>query len=87
MPCIPLPKDSLPSLPDGITIVPPVPLPPSGTIIPEGACCKLPALTIPKVPLPPLPPALLQGLMATLNEIVDQVLDYLDHIPVDCPIE
>jgi hypothetical protein len=88
MPCIPLPKIALPELPAGLTISPPAPPPlPGGQIIPEGACCKLPALNIPPVPRPPIPPAVLGAAMATLNGFIDQVVDYLNNLPIDCPIE
>jgi hypothetical protein len=83
MPCAPIPKPPLPSLPAGISLTPPIPQPPALTV--PNACCLLPALpiTTPPIPLPSIVvnPAFIAGLRAALSA----AHDYFDSLPLTCP--
>lgn len=83
MPCIPIPKPGLPSIPDGLTLSVPQPTLPAETI--PGACCILPPTPLPA--LPPLIPAIVlnAGVMAGIKDGLALVEDYFDSLPLDCP--
>lgn len=83
MPCVPVPKPPLPSIPKGLSLSAPLPSPPQLTV--KAPCCILPALTTPPIPaiLPPL--AVNPGLVTTIREALKAIEDYFDQIPLDCP--
>lgn len=79
--CIPLPVPVVPVLPAPFTISPPA-LP---TLSTPGLCCNfVAAQTI--IPPIPLNPAILNpAVLATINQALHTVQDFLDHLPPECP--
>lgn len=83
MPCVPLPRLPLPTLPEGISIS--VPLPPFPAISIDSPCCLLPPLQTPKIPIP-LPPLVVNpALVATIRAGLAAIEAYEAMIPLDCP--
>ncbi len=83
MPCIPIPKPPLPSIPGGFTLSVPLPTIPSVTL--NAPCCVLPSLTTPQIPLP-LPPLAVNPAVVTLIRSATALVEaWWDSIPMDCP--
>jgi len=82
MPCTSLPAPTLPTLPGGITLAVPLPTFPGADLT---VCCKIVSFPSVGVPLP-LPPGTLNAL-APLNVILEQVLSYINDLPISCPRE
>lgn len=84
MACVPLPAaPSPPSLPDGISLTPTIPIP----NFDPALCCKIVQLPTPPA-LPPLPPGVFNpAVAAAVEALLASVLAYLDGLPVNCPKE
>lgn len=83
MPCIPLPKAPVPSLPLPFSVKPPVPPIPK---LDANLCCKLPPLPIPTPPIK-IPSAVMTGVLPLLQSALAAVNAYLDKLPLKCPRE
>jgi hypothetical protein len=82
VPCIPIPKLPIPTLPDGITLA--LPLPSIHVTIP-GFCCLLPG-GIPIDIAPVLPPlTLTSALLLDLEAGLAAVEAWIASLPLDCP--
>lgn len=84
MACIPLEVPTIPPLGFGLSIEPPALPPFSGDL---KLCCKLLQFNIPPIPIP-LPPLVFNAAVSTvLNTYLQVVQDWLDALPLDCPVE
>lgn len=83
MPCVAVPKLSLPTLPGPLTLTPPAA--PSVSFNPQW-CCKLPSYATP--PIPPIPGVILNpAVVMVLRSAIGAITGYLDAIPLKCPRE
>lgn len=82
--CIQGPAVTIPPLPTGFTLTPPVV--PSLPGVPE-LCCKLPPVPIqlPPIPIPSL--ILNSAVMVTMNAYITTALSYINSLPLECPLE
>ena len=86
MPCIPIPKAPLPSLPPGLTLSVPLPKPPlpSASAI-QTPCCLLPPFTPPNIPVS-IPIGILgPGISTALRQALAAIEAYTDALPLTCP--
>lgn len=85
MACIALPPITIPDI-SPLSFTPPIPDIPEIPGLPN-LCCKLPPIPIqiPPIPIPTL--VLSTTIMETLQEAVDQMLAYINSLPLDCPLE
>jgi len=81
--CIELPKVSAPEIPLGLSLAPPSI--PGGEVNLE-LCCKLPPIPIPPIPIP-LDPIALSTVLEVLADAVAKVNDYINSLPLSCPLE
>ena len=83
MPCIPLPKAPIPTVPSPFTLTAPLPAIPSVTV--KAPCCLPYSITTPPfggpLPLASLTPAL----PAALTKALAVIEAYNDLIPIRCP--
>lgn len=90
MPCVPVPKPTVPSFPVPFT-VPSLPVPP--VVDEPELCCQLPdflAMIASHIPPPPLPPGTINpataaAIAAAIQAAVDAIDGALDAITPDCP--
>lgn len=84
MPCVPIPKPPMPSLPAGLTLAAPLPPPPnlSGVLAP---CCTLPTFKAPAIPTPPGPLVMNIAFVSVLRDALAAVEAFFDQIPNTCP--
>lgn len=83
MPCTPVPKPALPTPPAGLTISAPLPAPDVPNV--NLPCCTLPKLPPIKIPNALGPMVIPAAWIATLRQGLEQLDQYLDAIPLDCP--
>lgn len=83
MPCIPIPKLALPSVPTGINLSPTLP-----TFNPPGIpnfCCLTPP-RIPPFPPLPLPPLVVNpAFVATIEAAIEAAESYIASLEPECP--
>lgn len=83
MPCIPLPKLPLPTIPAGLTITAPFPAIPEQTL--QAPCCLLPPIKIPGIPNPLGPLVVNPAFVEVIRAGLAAIEAYDDLIPLDCP--
>jgi hypothetical protein len=83
MPCIPIPKPPIPSVPLGLSISAPLPSPPQVTV--QAPCCLLPPFTSPTIPISLGPLAVNPAIVAAIRVALQALEEWSDLIPLTCP--
>lgn len=86
MPCIGVPEAALPTLPAPFTIPQIMNLGISSPGV--NLCCKLPPVPVPPIPLPLAGQLFaVPGVVAALLAGLDVVAEYVNKLPLKCPVE
>lgn len=83
MPCLPIPKPPIPSLPAGLNFTVPLPIPPIPNV--PNPCCLLPNAPVLKIPNPLGPLIVNPGVVNAIRAALEAAEAYFDSIPLDCP--